>query len=619
MPRQRRKFVQDTNGAAVVLVAVMMVPLVGAAGVAIDSARGFIVQSQLTAALDAAGLAAAQETGEAAQRAEAERFFNVNTDIATPGVRVFGPGLTVSEDQSTLTLTASAEVDTLFARVLGREVIDVNAQAVILREERGIELALVLDNTGSMRGLGEDGRRRIDAMRDAATTLIENLFGNRETVQSLRVALVPFTSTVNIGPQRTDFLALDGEVGIIDLEEERPDLFDPKANANTGIWVDVSLDHLVPPFTNDNPDPDVGAFNLFEEITELGITALPDLADEARDFLEEFEPDDFDQATFPEMLKLADQSELELLLEAVSGTLTRFEGQDEILDLAIDFGFDLETGWVQPPGTGANTDPEPVLRALVRWRGCVEARHGPLGNDRTDALPEAEPFTPFIYPSDIDNVWPPTRTNNLAKDDGLGPNLGCGPAVTPLIAERTTVLDNIAVMEPWHRGGTAANLGLAWGWRMLSTRWQGRWAPESEIDRPVGPEQPDIEKIIVLLTDGENQAFDFQGHPSPAGPRGSDFTGYGRVGDELLGPGINTQNTARAEIDRRMMQLCQAIQADGILVYTIVFGVNSPELQNLFEGCASDTIKFFNSPTNQALDATFEALSEEFSRLRIAG
>lgn len=117
----------------------------------------------------------------------------------------------------------------------------------------------------------------------------------------------------------------------------------------------------------------------------------------------------------------------------------------------------------------------------IGWKGCVEAWDAPF--DQSDALPSVEAFphqywlsTMGVYtPSTGDNDWDWANIDetNDAQNDGLGPNLGCGPSITPLVAAKTTVHDAIDVMQPWHRGGTMANLGLAWGWRVLSPAWQG--------------------------------------------------------------------------------------------------------------------------------------------------
>lgn len=50
-------------------------------------------------------------------------------------------------------------------------------------------------------------------------------------------------------------------------------------------------------------------------------------------------------------------------------------------------------------------------------------------------------------------------------------------------------------------GGTSVPTGLLWAWRMLSPAWTGAW-DGSELPREGGPK---LRKVIVLLSDGDNQ------------------------------------------------------------------------------------------------------------------
>jgi hypothetical protein len=92
----------------------------------------------------------------------------------------------------------------------------------------------------------------------------------------------------------------------------------------------------------------------------------------------------------------------------------------------------------------------------IGWKGCVEAWDAPF--DQSDALPSVEAFPHQYWPStmgvytlstgDNDWDWANIDETNDAQNDGLGPNLGCGPSITPLVAAKTTVHDAIDVMQP---------------------------------------------------------------------------------------------------------------------------------------------------------------------------
>jgi hypothetical protein len=86
-------------------------------------------------------------------------------------------------------------------RVAGIDTMTVAARSVIQRADTGLELVLVLDDTGSMKSAG-----KIGALKDAAHQLIEILYGSNETVDDLWVAVVPYRGAVNVGNGHTGWL-----------------------------------------------------------------------------------------------------------------------------------------------------------------------------------------------------------------------------------------------------------------------------------------------------------------------------------------------------------------------------------------------------------------------------
>jgi hypothetical protein len=246
-----------------------------------------------------------------------------------------------------------------------------------------------------------------------------------------------------------------------------------------------------------------------------------------------------------------------------------------------------------------------------------------------------------------DNEWDPDGPesalkldNDYYQNEGTGPNLGCPPAITPLVAEKTTVLNAIDDMAPWHRGGTMANLGLAWGWRNLSPQWRGMW-PESPPELPLDYTEPSMTKVVILLTDGVNEWYDWPGdrwsidsedrYSGIPGSNqydnntstdfrsewpGADYTAYGRLSEGRLGTTNN--GIARSVINNRMLELCSAMKAQDIVLYTITFALSNTTTQELFRNCATDDDHYFNSPSNTDLQQAFVTIADELSKLRIA-
>lgn len=195
----------DRRGAAAAFLAVALIPLIGAVGLAIDSSLGYLVKTRMGKSLDTAGLAAGRVVVDAKSlepaKAVAKQFFDANFGQSNANVVVKSFSLNVDATYRYVTLSATAEVPTLFMRVFGRDKMDVGAQAVVERKTTGMELALVLDNTGSM----QDDDKFV-TMHAAALNLIDILYGSKETVDNLWVSIVPFVTSVNIGTANSGWL-----------------------------------------------------------------------------------------------------------------------------------------------------------------------------------------------------------------------------------------------------------------------------------------------------------------------------------------------------------------------------------------------------------------------------
>ncbi len=462
-----RCFLARQSGGALPLSAGMMLTLVGFTGLALDGARLIYAKDVLQRSLDSAGLAAGHALNSDDMSADGHNFFDANVVAGGAILRNTDLSIVSSQDDRVLTLTATAEVESTFMTVFGFDTISVSASTEVTRETRGMELALVMDNTGSMRSGG-----KMDAMKTAATALINSIFDGEEVHPNLWISVVPYTATVNMG-------------------------------AGRAAWLD---------------------------------------SDE----------------------------------------------QDLLSD-----------------GSFGDTS----------WKGCVEARGGT--GDRTDDPPSGDPFFVYLYEDASDNNWILSGGDfdideaNGAQNDGTGPNLGCGPAITPLSQSRSTAVGAIDEMLPWHRGGTASNLGLVWGWRTLSPRWQGLWGGSTPSDMPFGYDEPFMDKVIVILTDGQNQFYDHNG----GGPDGSDYTAY----DRLNVFGFSSLNDARQELDDRFAALCVAIKNVGIRIFTITFGSTpSSGTQTLYRNCASNPGFYFHAPSNGELQTAFDAIGRQLSNLRLS-
>jgi Flp pilus assembly protein TadG len=188
---------KDEAGAVAVVFAVSLIPLIGFAGFALDYARASLGRAQLQAAVDSAGLAVAhlpRNTSVTVLQQKASDW--VNTNLAGKGL---GPVTVIAEKVGTsIRFTASTTVGLSLFRILRKEPIAVSAGNEISWDLGKVEIALVLDNTGSM---VNGGSPKLQNLKTAATSLANQLEDAAAKPEQVKVAVVPFSMTVNVGSQ----------------------------------------------------------------------------------------------------------------------------------------------------------------------------------------------------------------------------------------------------------------------------------------------------------------------------------------------------------------------------------------------------------------------------------
>ena len=149
-----RKFAQDARGAVAVLVALAAVPLIGTIGIGVDTARGYIAQSRLSAAVDAAALAGGNDFFGGTRRDEdIKKIFHANFPDGYLGASLGkdDPKITtLDEADQKITVSASATVPVSFMRLFGHETVTVSASAEVTRKMKALDVVLSMDVSGSM-------------------------------------------------------------------------------------------------------------------------------------------------------------------------------------------------------------------------------------------------------------------------------------------------------------------------------------------------------------------------------------------------------------------------------------------------------------------------------------
>jgi hypothetical protein len=198
-----RSFCKDESGNFAILFALSMVPLFGIVGAAIDYSRASEVRAKLSEALDAGVLA----VGSQPKMSDDKAFEIVNDWVSAHlGTEYDGywhlNSVKVGDD-GTILASASGDIDTTMGRLLGLDEIEIGTTSEAIRSMGKVEVALVLDNTGSMRG------RKLEKLKEAAHALVDELVKATDDPKDLRISLVPFSQTVNVGAANKDAAWID--------------------------------------------------------------------------------------------------------------------------------------------------------------------------------------------------------------------------------------------------------------------------------------------------------------------------------------------------------------------------------------------------------------------------
>ncbi len=194
-----RKFIRSEKGTAGLLFGLAAIPIVVLAGGVVDYTFAENEREKLQAALDAGTLAAmhTDELDEQQAREVLLRYLKANYS-GSGRVKVDFDHLEVSLENTgagsrRLSVSLEAQVKTAFLGLIGLNEMNIEIQAEAKNSVGGLEVVMVLDNTGSMRG------RKIRELKRAASELVDTLAEMAEKAAWIKVGLVPYTSYVNVG------------------------------------------------------------------------------------------------------------------------------------------------------------------------------------------------------------------------------------------------------------------------------------------------------------------------------------------------------------------------------------------------------------------------------------
>ncbi len=554
-----REFRKCQSGAAIILVGVIFLVLVGAVAIVVDVGRIYAVHSKAQNAADAALLGAVATMSTTDLNSEVTRLFNANypTDYMGSVVK----NMAVAEVSSGVyEMTFDVDLSTIMVQsVFSENMMHLQILSQVTRgfeEQRSkqLELALVLDNTASM----GSPMSKMEGLKHAARDLVDIIFAEQATSTKIHISVVPYSTVVNIGPQRADWMQ---DPGAFDTESRYygMNMYQYAVNKwNKGLAANRQWDHWCgpkpiygcnPAHTCPSPDP-------CNAQTQTCQTTYYDYTD-------------------PETGQVSQRSSQSCSCYPCvpsAAKCTAFPGPP--------------LTWNTWGGRGNICPPMPDS-GTVWYEGGDDS--GRRFNDISDAPPTTRatkfrlyydnaPFFAIVNRSDNNNYTSYIRSCRL-------------PQIMFASNDKADVKSLINSMTP--TGDTRIPVGLMWGWFTLSPKWQGTW-DAGKPGLPANFQPSRLDKALVLMTDGKNVRT-----PSAGTYRGLEQS----VGDD----------------DYKTDQLCAAIKAQGITIYTVGYGdewINEDVLRR----CASVPGYYFKAATADDLATVFHKIADDilFNTLRLS-
>lgn len=601
----------DTRGAIAVWVGLSLLPLSILVFGLVDVSRLSLERRRLQDALDASTLIAARSTaanntalttiGSAALNAEMGMTGITSTFTGAGETRVVGK--------------ASVTITPIILNLVFKGPMTVSATSEVVRSAHNLEVAVVLDITGSMAGT------RLSDLKTAAADLVDIVVQDVQTPYYSKAAIIPYSIGVNVGTYADN---VRGAILTSTLASAAWNTGTTKTvssfTAGTSPTVTTSAAHgfsvgdyiLIANSTTSmsnkilkvtsvtSTTKFVGSNTSGTSITAgSGGTAYKCLNATCTIILTSKLAHNFqvgDQLAIASVTGLTGinsaTNSTYPTISAVSGLTmtTSLLGKDYLSTTAGANGSiscrstsrsDISCAYLNFTSAGSTAESFAISN-------CATERTG------TYAYTDDAPSTAYVGRN-----YPALKTYGASSDNPCPTT-----TITPLTTDRTALKSQITSLAAG--GSTAGQTGLAWGWYMISPNYAYLWPNNSQKPAAYGAE--DLMKVVVMMTDGAFNTNYCKGViASNAG------SGSGSSTDH-----INCTATNGDAFDQAKA-LCTKMKAKNIIIYTVGFDVGTDaSAKSVLTSCATSSTYAYFPSTGSELKTAFKAIAQEISSLRIA-
>jgi Flp pilus assembly protein TadG len=605
--RSGRAFGRDRRGNVAMMWALMGAVLLGLVGMSVDFTRAQMIRSQLQNAADGAALAAArmtQGTTMTARTTAARAYFDSEAGSLATGA-TFN---LVDIGSNGFRVDVSEPMDLSLARLVSNQPWTIAVSSEAARGGMNLEVALVLDTTGSMSG------QRITDLRNSAGDLVDILFATPQVPYYTKIGLITWGMGVNAGSYAT---AARGAI--------------PAARTITAAaWQNGATSTNISAATKASPvviTSNNHGLNTGDTIWISGVSGMTQINNRA--FL--VSKVDNNKIQLRDPVTNANINGSSYSTYTSGGTIRRcLEASCQVRVTSNSHGF-ANNAWVYITGvngmTQINSSGDTAWQ-VTNVQSNTFALVGSVGPNYTAYTSSGSAWCTtlgcqyyrFTNASNAIRILQISscvseRVNNDVATDAApsttpvgynyassGNPCDTGTGVIPMTTDAAPLHARINSLGA--SGSTAGQVGTAWGWYLLSPNWGYMWPA---VSRGAAYGTPETQKIAVLMTDG---AFN------------SAYCNGVIAQNSLSGSGSNTDhincNATNGASASQTIAICNSMKARGIIVYTVGFHIdNDATALNVFHSCATDDAHFFLADDGVTLQHAFQQIGQSISQLRL--
>lgn len=616
------RFRDDERGVFAVIFGLMALVLVAMAGAAVDYTSMETARNKMQIALDSAALGLAPKI-----YTQTEEQLRISAqDLVIE--RLNDKSLTVTVDSAdattetgTLELKGTITVPMAFVMLVGIQNMTTNITSEATRGSVNLEVAVALDTTGSM------GTTGIATLQTALSTLIPLVVHDQQTPTYSKMALVPYSTAVNVGAAYTVEArgSITGSTAVsgADWKYGTAKSITAITKANPGV-VTTSVDHNyatgdivyisgVAGMTQVNGKyykvvPVSGQSKKFQLQTVAG-------ANVNTGSYSTFTSGGTAQRCYNATCDIGVTSTAHglatndyVIFTGVKGmTQLNYGNPDYRVFRMTKLSNDVFTINSSPFGVWNSTTFSAYTSSGNSFCTKYGCEYYKIGSGSTMYRPTPSCVTERMTDS-FKDVAPSTTPLSINYTSG-GSCSGSPVKIQPLTADKAKL--NAYTVKDYLKpsGGTAGQIGTAWAWYLVSPNFAELFDdPVTTVggdfeSRPASYEAPNTMKVVIIMTDGEYNTeyckgvdVDDVSCDAPDGTTGS-----------MLGP------LGQAE------DLCAAMDAKKVIVYTVGFNLPATGTAvDLLKKCASEEKNFKLASNNADLIKAFREIGENISDLRLS-